>query len=823
MKVTLLSAGPVDVNNNRMPRLGLVATLAAMVTIVVGAQAPAEEIPDIDLSLATIVVSGTIPVHVKAAEMLQEEVFKRTGIRLERSGEMPGPPQSAIVLRTMGGLPEGAPQPPGDVDIPAVPESYRIRADTSASQTPVVHLTGSDDRGLLFAVGRLLRLLGMSRGRLSLPKDTLLSSFPRYPIRGHELGYRHLSNTYDAWDLERYERYIRDLVVFGANTVVLIPSLEAQLKDSPHMGDTVCEMTQKLVQMVASYGLDVWLYLPLLEDIRESDVAEKSLGDRRALFEKCSAIHAVFVPGGDPGNTPPELLLPWLKELGRVLRESHPEARLWLSNEDFKTSWNDYLFAYLQREQPEWLTGVVFGTWTQVALREQRARIPARYPIVQYPDITHCIECQYPVPNWDRAFARTLGREPVNPRPGDTAHTCRLLTPLSKGFFTYSDGANDDVNKIVWTALGWDPETEVETVLHEYGRYFVGEEYGDAVAEGLLALERNWRGPLDANDDVEATLDRWHSLEKEIETGWRDRSHPPGTWRFQMGLFRACYDAYVRRRLILEEGLERKALEELRRAREVGVANAIRSARETLIEVDRQPPAPELRQRIEELGEGLFESIGLQLSVDRYGAKNWERGAVLDFLDEPLNDRVWLEMQFAEILAATEEGHRLDLLERIVNWEDPGPGGFYDDLGNSAKEPHLVREVEWESDPGFVESPQDEFIEIRPTRPWRLSWLDQAQTLYGTPLRMRYEGLDPGARYRLRVTYTGRFAPTLRLVADGNQEIHGPLPQPESPRPLEFEVLVEATRDGTLDLEWRLVDGRGIQVAEVWLVRHQEK
>ena len=49
----------------------------------------------------------------------------------------------------------------------------------------------------------------------------------------------------------------------------------------------------------------------------------------------------------------------------------------------------------------------------------------------------------------------------------------------------------------------------------------------------------------------------------------------------------------------------------------------------------------------------------------------------------------------------------------------------------------------------------------------RLSWLDQAQTLFGAPLRMHYEDLDPNITYALRVTYTGRFRATMRLVADG--------------------------------------------------------
>jgi hypothetical protein len=99
-----------------------------------------------------------------------------------------------------------------------------------------------------------------------------------------------------------------------------------------------------------------------------------------------------------------------------------------------------------------------------------------------------------------------------------------------------------------------------------------------------------------------------------------------------------------------------------------------------------------------------------------------------------------------------------------------------------------------------------------------MSWLDQAQTLFGAPLRMHYEELDPTKTYTIRITYAGRYRATMRLVADDRYEVHGPLAQPDPVWPVDFPLPREATQDGTLDLEWQLVDGRGCQVAEVWLI-----
>ena len=68
-------------------------------------------------------------------------------------------------------------------------------------------------------------------------------------------------------------------------------------------------------------------------------------------------------------------------------------------------------------EKPAWLGGVVYGPWISVPLPELRAAIAPEIKIRNYPDITHNVVCQYPVPDWDLAFALTLHRECYNPRP----------------------------------------------------------------------------------------------------------------------------------------------------------------------------------------------------------------------------------------------------------------------------------------------------------------------------------------------------------------------------------------------------------------------
>jgi hypothetical protein len=241
----------------------------------------------------------------------------------------------------------------------------------------------------------------------------------------------------------------------------------------------------------------------------------------------------------------------------------------------------------------------------------------------------------------------------------------------------------------------------------------------------------------------------------------------------------------------------------------------------------------DLRVRVHELAALLFQSISMQLSVEKYRAIGVDRGAALDTLDFPLNNRLWLKDRFAGIRKMSSEPARLKALSEIVRWTDPGPGGFYDDLGNPGRQPRLVAGEKFADDPGRMRSARVGFEEDSvldspdegagvPRRP---SWMDHAETLYDAPLRMRYTGLDPKARYRLRVVYGGDNPKRMiRLVANDVTEIHPFMTKPVPFRPIEFELPPGATATGELNLSWVREpglggNGRGCQVSEVWLIK----
>jgi len=785
----------------------------------------------LDVTHAVVVApSGLSATEQRAATMLIEEVEKRTGVRWERSQAWPEAPATVIALGPAAALDAVAGKFASEMrqgQAVTGAEGFRLIVKTNQG-APAALVLGDSSRGVMFGTGRLLRELRMTKGRVELADNLDLATAPKCRLRGHQLGYRPKTHSYDAWDLPVWEQYYRDLIVFGGNAVELIPPRSDDDADSPHFPRPPMEMMVEMSRLAEAYGLDVWVWYPAMDrDYSDSKTVEAALVEWGEVFQRLPRLDAVFVPGGDPGRTRPKHLMALLAKQTENLRRYHPKAQMWVSPQGFTQAWMEEFLGILRDEKPAWLGGVVFGPQVRLPLPKLRERVPAHYPIRHYPDITHSRQCQYPVPDWDMAYAVTEARECINPRPEDEAAIFRATQPYTIGFLTYSEGCNDDVNKAVWSALGWDPDAKVSDIVRDYSRYFIGERYADSFAQGLLALERNWRGPLLANAGVEVTLAQFQALERAAEP--RDRKN----WRFQQALFRAYYDAYTRRRLIYETDLEARAMEWLRQAPARGTSVAMAEAESILDRALTDRVAPDWRQRIFELGEALFQSISMQLSVEKYQAIAVDRGASLDTLDFPLNNRPWLKEQFARVRRLATPQERLNAIAAIVGWEDPGPGGFYDDLGNVARQPHLVSGTSFAEDPARMQSPRIGFEEDlavdepdeQPGVARRVSWLDHAEALYDTPLQVRYPELDPQARYRLRVLYAGD-APKrkIRLVANDGTEIHPLLTRPLPFKPLEFDLPLPATAGGQLTLTWSGEpglggNGRGCQVSELWLMR----
>jgi hypothetical protein len=621
----------------------------------------------IDLSNSKIVVlSPDKKIMANAGDMLGDEIDKRTRIGLDVVSKLPRPTQAAIVIGTYVDLVRKGYEPPAGFEIPAKADAYLVWIDTTTRPAVTICAAGHDDRGTLFAVGRILRVLEMSRDKVSIDVDFKIATAPRWPLRGHQLGYRPKTNSYDAWTLAMWEQYYREMIVFGMNAVELIPPKSDDEPDSPHFPKPQLEMMIDMSQLAADYGLDVWAWWPAIDgDYRDEKNVRDSIAQWGDIFRKLPKLDVVFVPGGDPGGTHPAILFPFLEKQKKNLNKYHPKAQMWVSPQMFNyksdgTGWLRDFLDILQKDEPAWLDGVVFGPQVRMTLPDLRKEVPPKYPIRRYPDITHCRRCQYPVANWDLVCRLTVGREPVNPRPLAYVKIFRDLQQYSFGFITYSEGCNDDFNKVLWSCLGWDPDMDVKNIANQYSRFFISQRYEHKFADGLFALERNWDGPVKDNDGIYETLRLFQEMEKNATP------QEKLNWRFQQGLYRAYYDAYVKARLHSETEQQDRAMAVLARAKEIGSIKAVDQAQAILDKADTDKVQPQYRARAFELAEALYQSIRMQLSVKKYKAIRPRRGANLDQIDKPLNKREDLKKDFSRIRSLSTEQQRLSAIADLL-------------------------------------------------------------------------------------------------------------------------------------------------------------
>ena len=742
----------------------------------------------VDLSGAKIIAGAdSTSVERFVASVLAEEVELRTGLSWEFEPTLTAGPAVRLRILTNDGIP---------------PEGFRITSGAGC----VVDIVASDKRGLLFGVGHFLQKLHWRQGAAGLPEPLHITTSPAYPIRGHKLGYTNTPNTYDAWTVEQYDRYIRELALSGANMI------ENNWPDpGPPIAPMVVRpsvMNAEMSRIAAKYGLDFWLDIAVHADLSNPEERTGHLQRVEEVVSQCSQINEVFVPGGDPGHNHPSLLLPYMEEMAEVIRRHHPEAGIWVSLQKFEPEKVEFFFNYLDEHSPTWLTGIIDGPWgPPVDVLAERLR--GRYPICTYPDLTHNVRCQNPVPWWDPVYAFTLGREAANPRPMHFAGVFRECMSASRGFFSYTEGVHDNVNLVVWNALGWNPNADVREVMQDYARFHFGADVVERAAEGILALERNWYGALAENASVDSTLALWQQLEAA-------NPQLADNWRWQLCLLRAYYDAYVRHRSMAEEALQAEALALLANAGERGSDAVMTEALAVLARAETDSVRPEWRAKIFEMGDRLHTSIGMQLSMEQ-GATRPERGAVLDFVDLPLNDRWWIEDEFTRIRGMGSEAQKVARLTTLAAWEAPPEGSFYDDIGNVAKSPHVVKPTDVLADPLFKRTPYPFFMwwengRSRAKRAW------QSDVHWPT---MVYNDLDPAAQYMVRTT--GRGPHILRM----NGEIVQPTTSTEEMGEFRlYPVPSAAIAGGSLTLTWGDPDEGNIhwrqwsRVNEVWLLKN---
>jgi len=751
---------------------------------------------EVNLAEANIIISKEIKPKVQrsALSVLQEEVHKRTSLRLTKSESWNQSEKYSIALALSGSKKlygKTIPKREGHELAEYKAEGFRIMM-----KDKTLWILGNDSRAILFGIGELLRTAQLHPQKFLVDSTIDLASSPAYSLRGHQLGYRNTANSYDAWSVEQYDQYIRELVLFGTNAIENIPPLGDD--NSPHFKISRAAMNVKMSAICDRYDIEYWVWTPATVDLTDENLRREQLELHEANYKQVPRLDNVFFPGGDPGHNHPREVMPFIKDLYDRMIKYHPDAGIWISLQGFSQEQIDYFYQYLEQYKPQWLRGVVSGP-SSPSISETRYRLPKQYLHRHYPDITHNVRCDYPAQNFDQAFALTIGREGINPKPVYYAKIHEKYAPFTDGFVSYSDGCHDDVNKVIWSQRGWNLDKSIIAILQEYSKFFFGIELEKIAAEGILALEKNWDGPIVTNGSIAPSLALWQQMEAEhIELN--------KNWRWQLLVLRAYYDAYIRARKINETALEKEANRILAEVEHLGSDEAMLRALALVNKAESEPIETESRRIIDEYCDRLFQSIGLQTSVEKFQASNSQRGCILDFVDYPLNNRWWLSDQFDEIRKIKDENQKAHKILEIANWENPGPGGYYDDVSNIANSPHVTTTVYDAVDFGWWDGGYCR---------WRLS----SQVYQNDPI-LKYEDLDPDARYLVRISGYGHA-----LIRIDGERLEPLVYDKELEGFKEFIVPKHIVGDGkitiTFDrpeeshLRWRFYS----RISDVWLIK----
>lgn len=431
-----------------------------------------------------------------------------------------------------------------------------------------VAIIGDDARGLIYGTGRFLRQPAW-RG----------TSTPGLPVRGIYFA-THFHNFYHDAPIALVRQYIEELALWGVNSLsvwfdmhhfngIEDPNARAMIKRLRDLLEAArqCEMDRGLTLISNEgyanspaclratgpgrggfYGVEICPNAP-----GGSELILRQFSEEFAEFSDIGINH-VWIWPYDQGSCSCRDCRPWgsngylriARPIADLAKEWFPGCRVYLSawymdDEEWKR-----LAASLSRDC-EWADGIIlqpdhFGT----------KRNPASpLPIVGFPEIS--MDGMFP---W--------GGFGANPQPEKfqkywdavpSQESSAAPWPGGRsvlGGWPYSEGVFEDINKVIFAQLYWNPDRPVWDIVREYAAYEFGAESADSVVNLLRLLESNHRLRLERTpqgEDVwiageDPGAEEAHELAMRINEKMSERTRK--SWRWRIIFLRALLDAELK-------------------------------------------------------------------------------------------------------------------------------------------------------------------------------------------------------------------------------------------------------------------------------------
>jgi hypothetical protein len=820
--------------------VNLRAAYALAMLLVVGAtvsNAESDLRPVRTSQIAIVLDPGDDGVEQRVAEVLRDRVLRRSQVTVDITQEA----TAGVPLRIYLGRRDA-----GSGRFKELVERYRVTLPGKAGVAaegyalklveteggPIVIAEGADVRGVLYAAGEVLRRFEYGPDWISIaPVD--MSAAPAYRFRGssaNQGGTMRERTGARAWTQEESWDYMLDFALSGANTLYAGGASFDFVKQFDLMTVGGCRPNQFRGEIPAEWkagGLEFWEGTDwVCPSVPEARAALMEQWDKEFAESQNHDIMRMYA--GDPGGCRCPRCEPWGKtfielceEVGEIWLKYHPESIIQIANQDLSNEGDQAIFDYLNAEPRLWLEGIAYGPGSNALssyfrdelrddlfeypgagpvnryLNEILNNIPKYQRITHYSDITHWISAQYMVENPEPNLMKIYGRRTFHTRPEAFYRIFQDIMPFSEGDIIYSEGYHDELHQYMWNRLLWNPNRSLDDVLDEYCIYHFGAAAAPEMREAMLQLEKNIETPLAGNDGI----DRFFLLVKEA--GWKIPSHRmAGNYRWRLYMQKAALDKYYQLKLQREIERESSIQSLVRDDREGTLANV----QAVLAESVETPEMTALREEAGRLGDESDQIMGVR-NIGYFS------------FDVAFTSLAWTQKQI-EAAAEAPATEQTAMLKHAVLYEDPGPGGFYDDAGAPGRQPHLIEGDSYDAsrrlDP-----------ENRPSQNTIAYSLEETGSVV-----FRYDALDPTAAYSVRLTMvlprywqdTGQAPPdapqTQNVLADG-EPIAKDVTIPQfTAEHFEYEVPQSATSDGVLELSVERGTGsRGVTVSEIWLMK----
>lgn len=731
------------------------------------------------------------------------------------------------------------------------PEGFLVKT-VKSPQGHALLAVGSDKRGTMYAAGEVLRRLTL------LPKSIEWNQFemrsaPGYRWRGfsaNQGGTMIQATGARGWTTQELHDDLLDYALAGANTFYAGGALHDWLRVFDMQTLQGCRPNE-LPGDHAEWrrrGTENGPYVcPSIPEAR------KALMEHWDKEFKAAPNHALLrFYAGDPGGCRCDLCQPWGKtfvllceEVTAIWNKYHPGSEVQICNQDLSNAGDEAIFDYLNEKPRKWLTSMSYGPGSNAMSRYFRDElrddlfiypghgpvnrylaytlqsIPKYQSIVHYSDITHWISAQYMCEKPDPYISMIYGRRTFHQRPQAFYSIFNRIMPFSEGDVIYSEGHHDELHQYLWNRMLWNPNRTLDDLMTEYATLHFGSAAAPEMIEASKQLEANLEAPLATNKGVE----RYYALVKRagdkipanvMQHDYRWREH----------LQKAALDRYFQ--LKLRRQTERNESVSSRLASALKTDDAASDPRPVVAEVRQLLNSSIEDDQMKSLRE---EAIRVAEESNRnYGVKN----TGLANLEVDFVGLEWLKSKIEDISAISDLAALRSALKAFVNYEDPGEGGFYDDAGAPGKQPHLkVGNVRGNMGRRGAYDPKN-----RPS----------ANTIAFNrqgPVVFAYEGLDPKASYRVKVTLvTPRFMPqnaaarpanlparalrrTENILADDIELAHEIEIPAYTAGQFEFPIPASATADGKLEIKFVAgavdVPFASASVSEIWLMKAPAK